>query len=137
MNLAASDKSKLKNEIDELIAEQNKLQAKVNQLALDKDEEDNKNRQLEREINELNIQLNANRVTSNRYSAADENDQRVQELRDEIAKKSVQISQAQREYKHLLDNPPAKRKEQYQGIQDENDDRVGNSGPSGPSNTQM
>ena len=88
MNLAASDKSKLKNEIDELIAEQNKLQAKVNQLALDKDEEENKNRQLEREINELNIQLNANRVTSNRYSAADENDQRVQELRDEIAKKS-------------------------------------------------
>ena len=74
LNLAASDKSKLKNEIDELIAEQNKLQSKVNQLVLNKEDEENKNRQLEREINELNIQLNANRVTSNRYSAEDEND---------------------------------------------------------------
>ena len=63
---------------------------------------------MEREINELNIQLRSNKLTSG-YGGAIE-DQRVQELRDEIAKKQMQISQAQRDYKELLENPPKKQR---------------------------
>lgn len=44
--------------------EQNKLQSKIDQLKGDQDEEQAKNRQLEREINELNIQLRSNKLTS-------------------------------------------------------------------------
>jgi len=76
---------KMKNEIEDLIMEQNKLQSKIDQLKGDQDEEQAKNRQLEREINELNIQLRSNKLTSG-YGGAIE-DQRVQELRDDIAKK--------------------------------------------------
>ena len=65
--------------------EQNKLQSKIDQLKGDQDEEQTKSRQLEREINELNIQLRCNKPTSG-YGGAIE-DQRVQELRVDIAKK--------------------------------------------------
>jgi len=85
LKLASSDKQKMKNEIEDLIMEQNKLQSKIDQLKGDQDEEQAKNRQLEREINELNIQLRSNKLTSG-YGGAIE-DQRVQELRDDIAKK--------------------------------------------------
>lgn len=106
LNLASSDKQKLKTEIDDLIKEQRELQYKIDGLRKEQDEAENKNRQLQREINELNIQLTANRATGTSLGAV-ENDPRVQQLRDEIAKKNLQLSQAQREYKTLLENPTA------------------------------
>lgn len=88
LNLATSDKQKLKTEIDDLIQEQNTLQSKIDTLKQEQEEEDSKNRQLQREINELNIQMNANRVTGVNSSRAD-TDGQVQELRDQIARKNL------------------------------------------------
>jgi hypothetical protein len=39
LNLATSDKQKMKNEIEDLIQEQNKLQGKIDELTSDQDEE--------------------------------------------------------------------------------------------------
>lgn len=39
LNLATSDKQKMKNEIEDLIQEQNKLQGKIDELTADQDEE--------------------------------------------------------------------------------------------------
>jgi predicted nuclease with TOPRIM domain len=97
----------MKNEIEELIQEQIKLQTNIDKLQGDQDDEQTKNRQLEREINELNIQLSSNKMTSGYAGALEE--PRVSELRDNIAKKQMQISQAQRDYKDILENPPKNR----------------------------
>ena len=102
--MATSDKQKMKSEIDELIQESNRLQSRIEQIQREQEEEQSRNRQLEREINELNIQLSSNKVAGIYGAGLD--DPRIQELRDDIARRQVQISQAQREYKELLENPP-------------------------------
>ena len=63
-------------------------------------------------------------------------DPRIQELRDDIARRQVQISQAQREYKELLENPPKR----PTFVEQENDRRsspMRGSAPSGPNPQQM
>lgn len=85
MNLATSDKQKMKSEIDELIQESNRLQSKIDQIQREQEDEQSKNRQLEREINELNIQLSSNKVSGVYGSTID--DPRIQELRDDIARR--------------------------------------------------
>ena len=56
-------------------------------------------RTAERELNELNLQINQNKL-----SGSDQQEtSRMQFLREEIAKKQVQISTVTREYKNALD----------------------------------
>ena len=59
-----------------------------------------KKRQLERDINELNLQISTHKSAS---GGRQEESQRVGWLREELAKKQVEISSAQRQYKELLE----------------------------------
>ena len=47
--------------------------------------------------------MTANRAT---YGFSAMKDGRIQDLKDQIARRKIEVSQAQREYKDLLDNPP-------------------------------
>lgn len=58
-------------------------------------------RTAEREINEINLQINHKRMSGT--AGASTESSRMQFLREEIAKKQVQISTVQREYKSLLE----------------------------------
>lgn len=64
----------------------------------DLDQENQKKRQLEREINELSLQIN-----SQKAAGAKEESQRVQWLREELTKKQVEVNNAQRQYKEILE----------------------------------
>ncbi|CDW77582.1 ww domain containing protein [Stylonychia lemnae] len=97
LNIASSDKEKLRHEIDNLNREQKDLQKKIQSYEEDLDNEKSKKRQLERDINELNIQLNSKK-------AIGDDSQRVQYIKDEISKKQVEIQQAQRQYKDLIES---------------------------------
>ena len=96
------------------------MQTKIDRMKKEQEDAKNKNRQLEREINELNIQLQSNRVAAG--GDLQENDPRIQQLREEIARKNLEISQVQREYKTLLENPPVPQQN------DENDEPRANGG---------
>ena len=69
-------------------------------LEKDTDSERTKKRQLEREINELNIQLNSQKIAG----TSAEDSTRTKWLRDEIAKKQSEIQSAQRSYKDLIES---------------------------------
>ena len=55
LNIASSDKEKLKHEIDTLNREQRDLQSKIEALEAEMESERQRKRTLERDINELNI----------------------------------------------------------------------------------
>ncbi len=55
LNISTSDKDKLRQEIDSLNHEQKELSAKLQELEGDLDQENQKKRQLERDINELSL----------------------------------------------------------------------------------
>ena len=59
MNISSSDKDKLREEIDSLNQEQKELSHKLQELECDLEQENGKKRQLERDINELSLQINA------------------------------------------------------------------------------
>lgn len=99
LNIASSDKEKLRQEIDMLNREQKELNQKIEETEIEVENEKSKKRQIEREINELNIQINSQKV-----SGAKEESQRIVWMREEIAKKQIEINSAQRQYKDLIDN---------------------------------
>ena len=55
LNIASSDKDKLKKEIEKLNREQQEIQDKVNKREEELEDEKVKKRQIERDINEMNI----------------------------------------------------------------------------------
>ena len=99
LNITSGDKDKLKQEIQALNNEQGDLSAKIQEIEEELEGENTKKRQLERDINELSIQINAQKAGG---SGKDES-QRVGWLREELAKKQVDITSAQRQYKELLE----------------------------------
>lgn len=76
------------------------MQAKIDEFERELEGERTRKRALEREINELSLQINHKRLSGVGSSESS----RMQFLREEIAKKSVQISSVQREYKALLEH---------------------------------
>ena len=75
------------------------MQAKIDECERELEGERTRKRALEREINELSLQINHKRLSG----AGSSETSRMQFLREEIAKKQVQISSVQREYKSLLE----------------------------------
>lgn len=57
LNIGHSDKEKLRQEIDQLNHEQKELNAKIAEIEEELEAENRKKRQLERDINELSIQI--------------------------------------------------------------------------------
>lgn len=98
LNISSSDKEKLKKEVESLNKEQKSLQNKIDDLEKEFDQEKVKKRQVEKELNELQINMNTKLI-----SGQDDESTRVKYLRDEISKKQMQITSAQREYKSLID----------------------------------
>ena len=98
LNIASGDKERLRQEIETLNREHRDLSSKVQEVEEELEGEHSKKRQLEREINDLSIQIN----TQKAVGARDES-QRVVWLREELAKKQVEVSNAQRQYKELLE----------------------------------
>ncbi len=99
LNIASADKQKLTSEVENLNREQRTLQAKIDEFERELEGERTRKRALEREINELSLQINHKRLSG----AGSTETSRMQFLREEIAKKQVQISSVQREYKTLLE----------------------------------
>ena len=58
LNIASSDKERLKDEVDELNKEQRQLQSRIDDLERELEGQKSKKRAAEREINEINIQIN-------------------------------------------------------------------------------
>ena len=98
LNIASGDKERLRQEIDTLNKDQSDLNSKIAEIEEELEIESQKKRLLEREINELSIQINTQKVAGNKDES-----QRVGWLREELAKKAVEISNAQRDYKQLLE----------------------------------
>ena len=100
LNITSSDKEKLKEQVESLNRQQKSLKSRTNELEAELEDERSRKRAAERELNELNLQISQNRVNSgtNQQEA-----QRIQFLREEIAKKQVQISAVQREYRSALE----------------------------------
>ena len=98
LNIASGDTERLRQEIETLNREHRDLSSKVQEVEEELEGEHSKKRQLEREINDLSIQIN----TQKAVGARDES-QRVVWLREELAKKQVEVSNAQRQYKELLE----------------------------------
>lgn len=101
LNIASADKEKLKDEVDSLNREQRVLQGKIDQTDRALEAERAKKRAAEREMNEINLQINQKRLSG--AAAGNGESTRIQYLREEIAKKQVQISTAQRDYKNALE----------------------------------
>lgn len=99
LNIASSDKEKLRQEIDQLNRDQVDLNAKISDIEEELEAENSKKKLLEREINELGLQINSQKAAGN----GKEESQRVGWLREELAKKQIEISSAQRQYKELLE----------------------------------
>ena len=98
LNIASADKERLKEEIDQLNREQGELQGRIQEIEEELENEAHKKRQLERDINELSLQINSNKAAGSK-----EESQRVGWLREELAKKQMEIQSAQRQYKELLE----------------------------------
>ena len=98
LNIASADKERLKGEIDQLNREQGELQGRIQEIEEELENEAHKKRQLERDINELSLQINSNKAAGSK-----EESQRVGWLREELAKKQMEIQSAQRQYKELLE----------------------------------
>ena len=79
--------------------EQKDLHAKIAEIEEELEAENKKKRQLERDINELSIQI----ATQKAAGGKDES-QRIVWLREELAKKQVEIQNHQRQYKEMLEN---------------------------------
>ena len=101
LNIASSDKEKLREQVDTLNRQQRTLQTRLNQLETELEDERARKRAAERELNELNLQISQNRVQQS--SGSKQEAQRIQFLREEIAKKQVQISAVTREYRSALE----------------------------------
>lgn len=86
-------------EVENLNREQRTLQAKIDEFERELEGERVRKRTLEREINELTLQVNHKRLAGVGSSETS----RMQFLKEEINKKQIQISAAQREYKTLLE----------------------------------
>ena len=71
--------------------EQSELQSKIAEIEEELETEQSKKRQLERDINELSIQMNTQKAAGNKDES-----QRVVWLREELAKKNVEVTNAQR-----------------------------------------
>ena len=99
LNIGHADKEKLRQEIDQLNHEQKELHAKIAEIEEELEAENKKKRQLERDINELSIQI----ATQKAVGGKDES-QRIVWLREELAKKQVEIQNHQRQYKEMLEN---------------------------------
>ncbi len=86
LNITSSDKERLREQVDNLNREQRTLQTRLNELETELEDERARKRAAEREINELNLQIGHNKIgnSSNQQEA-----QRSQFLREEIAKKQV------------------------------------------------
>jgi chromosome segregation ATPase len=98
LNIASADKERLKGEIDQLNREQGELQGRIQEIEEELENEAHKKRQLERDINELSLQINSQKAAGSK-----EESQRVGWLREELAKKQMEIQSAQRQYKELLE----------------------------------
>ena len=98
LNIASGDKERLRQEIETLNREHRDLSSKVQEVEEELEGEHSKKRQLEREINDLSIQINTQKAVGTRDES-----QRVVWLREELAKKQVEVSNAQRQYKELLE----------------------------------
>lgn len=98
LNIASADKEKLRQEIETLNREQADLNEKIAEIEEELEAEAAKKRQLERDINELSLQINSQRAAGGK-----EESQRVGWLREELAKKQLEIQGAQRQYKELLE----------------------------------
>lgn len=99
MNIASTDKEKLKEDVDQLNRQQRTKQSQIEQLEHELEGERARKRTAEREINELNLQISQNKLSG----TGKQETSRMQFLREEIAKKQVQISTVQREYRNLLE----------------------------------
>ena len=84
LNIASSDKEKLREQVETLNRQQRTLKAKVTELETELEDERARKRAAERELNELNLQINQNRGAGNENQREA---QRIQFLREEIAKK--------------------------------------------------
>lgn len=85
LNIASADKQKLASEVENLNREQRTLQAKIDEYERELEGERTRKRALEREINELSLQINHKRLSG----AGSSETSRMQFLREEIAKKQV------------------------------------------------
>ena len=99
LNIASTDKVRLKEEVDQLNRQQRTKQSQIEQLEQELEGERARKRAAEREINELNLQISQNKLSG----TGQQETSRMQFLREEIAKKQVQISTVQREYRSLLE----------------------------------
>lgn len=70
----------------------------LQELEADLEQEHAKKRQMERDINELSLQINAHKA-----AGAKDESQRVSWLREELAKKQLEVNNAQRQYKEVLE----------------------------------
>ena len=96
LSLASGDKERLRREVEGLHREQRELEARAKLLEDELEEARTKRRQLERETTELSIQLTSKK-------AAGDDSQRVQQLRAELAQKTLEVQAAQRQYQGLLE----------------------------------
>ena len=99
LNITSSDKEKLREEVESLNEEQRNLQSRVKELERELEDERARKRTAERQVNELNLQISQNKLSS----TGQQETSRMQFLREEIAKKQVQIATVQREYRAVLE----------------------------------
>ena len=86
LNIGHADKEKLRHEIEQLNHEQKELHAKIAEIEEELEAENRKKRQLERDINDLSIQI----ATQKAAGGKDESS-RIVWLREELAKKQIEI----------------------------------------------
>ena len=80
--------------------EQRELNAKIKEIEEELEGESRKKRQIEKDINELSIQI----ATQKNANGGKDESQRVVWLREELVKKQTEIAAAQRQYKELLES---------------------------------
>ena len=78
------------------------LESKIQEIERHYEEEKDKERQLKKEINELNLDIHSKKVELEH--GGEEDSSVLKFLREEIAKKSIEVSNAQREYRELLES---------------------------------
>lgn len=83
LNVSAGEKDSLRRELETLGHDQRMLQTKIDELERELEGERAKKRAAERELSELNIQINQKKLIGGQESS------KVQWLRDEIVKKNT------------------------------------------------
>ena len=95
LNIGTADKQKLKEEVELLSKQRREMEEKLKSLDENLEEEKDKERQLKKEITELDMQIHNKKVQRDHSNSVDVGDnERVAWLKEEINKKQLEVSAA-------------------------------------------